>query len=60
MFIIEKFKITNEEWAEAMEIIKNTYYPVHDENQKIIELSNVPPANIIIEIVEQIRKNKAL
>lgn len=60
MIIIEKFAITNEEWQQAKKILQNTYYPNRDKNGKINEMINVPTGKAIIEIVKEIRKQKAL
>lgn len=60
MYQIGKFRITDDEWKETIELLKNTYFPVYDHNNKIVELSNVPPSNVIIETVEEIRRKKAL
>ncbi|NFL43178.1 hypothetical protein FDB55_12980 [Clostridium botulinum] len=60
MFKVENFEMTHDEWREAMNKLKNTYYPIHDSNGKIVDMVNVPSAETLIETVIEIRRKKAL
>lgn len=60
MFKFQGVEMTLEEWKMICERLQNTYFPIYGDNGRIADLVKMPSQKVIIEMLQEIRKEKIL